>query len=293
MLDKLLLQKSLGAEVHPTTFASMSDQPEIVFHVGLGKVASTYLQHRFFPKLKGIRYLSTHKYKKSKQLIDPALSAKWLVSREFDRQFEQEVRWFTDTYPQAKVIMIVRPHGSWVASQYRRYVKNGWYHPFSSFLDMKEDQGFWKKSDVPYYPRIELVEKLTGQQPLVLFHEELKNDPWSFLGKIAEFAGATFKRESISLEPFHTSYTKKQLLVLRAYCRRYVKKVPKGYRNKIKHWVLYRPWWVFFHLIMYAAQLFLRSWVPKEELISQCDLDRIDDYFAEDWASVLAYAKRQ
>lgn len=268
----------------------MSDQPEIVFHVGLGKVASTYLQHRFFPKLKGIYYLSTHKYKKSKEIISIEKSTRWLISREFDRQFEKEVRWFTETYPQAKVIMIVRPHGSWVASQYRRYVKNGWYYPFSKFLDIEEDDGFWKKSDVLYFPRIQLVEELTGQRPLILFHEELKSDPWAFLGKIANFCQATFEQEGISLKPFHTSYSVKQLLVLRSFCRKNIKRIPQGHRNKIKHWLLYRPWWLLFHLIMYAAELFPESWVPKEELIPTAEIDRIDDFFADDWVKVQRYA---
>ena len=44
-------------------------QPEIYFHVGLGKVASTYLQHRFFPKLKGIHYIKSTRYRRSLQII--------------------------------------------------------------------------------------------------------------------------------------------------------------------------------------------------------------------------------
>ena len=69
-------------------------EKQIYFHVGLGKVASTYLQHEVFPKLKGIHYLPTGKYKRSKSIIPQLEVAKVLVSREFDRQFEDEVRWF-------------------------------------------------------------------------------------------------------------------------------------------------------------------------------------------------------
>jgi hypothetical protein len=271
----------------------MSGQSEVFFHVGLGKVASTYLQHRFFPKLQGITYLSTHRYKKSKQLIMSGSSSRWLVSREFDRQFEKEVRWFTETFPHARVIMIVRPHGSWVASQYRRYVKNGWYHPFNRFLDVKNDEGFWVKSDVPYFPRIQLVEELTGKKPLVLLHQTLKEDPWNFLNQIAGFCGATYDQADVSLKPYHTSYSEKQLLVLRSLCRKYVKKVPTGYQNKVKHWLFYRPWWAFFHLIMYTAQLFPNRWVPQENLTPRDELDLIDEFYKEDWAKVIRYVESQ
>ncbi|MFT4738431.1 MAG: hypothetical protein ACI8QD_000157 [Cyclobacteriaceae bacterium] len=270
----------------------MSNDHEIYFHVGLGKVASTYLQARFFPKLQGITYIPTNRYKKSKKIISAQLPSKWLVSREFDRQFDREVKWFTETYPQARIIMLVRPHDSWVASQYRRYVKNGWHYSFDHFLDMKNDEGFWKQSDVPYMPRIKLVEELTGQKPLVLFHHELKETPWEFLGKIASFCGATFEQSAVSLQPFHASYSVKQLLVLRQYCRIYAKKVPKGYSNKLKHWLLYRPVWAYYHLIMYAANFFPKSWVPKEPLIEPELLTEIKSAYHQDWEDIKAYAAK-
>ena len=60
-------------------------QPEIYFHVGLGKVASTYLQHRFFPRLKGIHYIKSTRYRRSPQIIKDTNYDKYFISREFDR----------------------------------------------------------------------------------------------------------------------------------------------------------------------------------------------------------------
>ena len=45
------------------------DEPEIYFHVGLGKVASTYLQNKVFNNLEGIHYIPKNKYRSSIDII--------------------------------------------------------------------------------------------------------------------------------------------------------------------------------------------------------------------------------
>jgi hypothetical protein len=268
----------------------MTAVPEIYFHVGLGKVASTYLQQKFFPQLTGIYYVPTNQYRVSKRIIQRQQYTSYLVSREFDRQLEREVKWFTQTYPKAKVIIIFRRHDSWIASQYRRYVKNGWFRSFEEFIDLDKDNGFWKCADLLFYPKIEIIERYTGSKPLVLFHDDLKNDPWRFLDDIAQFTGSMYSQESVSLDHVHKSYSERQLLYLRSFCRRYVKFTPKGHRNRIKQWLLFRPWWAFFHLIMYAAPFLPDSWIPQEALISTDYLDRIREEYEEDWIRIKRYA---
>ncbi len=270
----------------------MSALPEIFFHVGLGKVASTYLQHSVFPKLNDIRYIPTSRYKKSKDIIERGGHNKFLVSREFDRQFEREVRWFTDTYPSARIIILFRRHDSWVASQYRRYVKNGFYKPFDAFLDLEDDTGFWKKKDLLLFPKIRIIEECSDHRPLVLFHDELKRDPWEFVNKISEYTGTPYDKKDISLHRVHTSFSDKQLKVLRTFCQKYVKKVPKGYENKIKHWLLFRSWWAFFHLILYTSSFFPESWVPPGDLIDKDQLLKIRETYQPDWEKIVEYANR-
>ncbi len=266
--------------------------PEIFFHVGLGKVASTYLQQRFFPKLKGIQYIPTNRYRRCKELILKSGASSILVSREFDRQLAREVKWFTDDIPGPSVIIILRRHGAWIASQYRRYVKNGWYWDFEKFLDLENDNGYWKQEDLLFYPKLEVIEELTGKKPLVLFHEDLKQQPESFLSRIAGFCGAQFVFEEISLDPVHTSYSEKQLLVLRQFCRTFRRGVPRSYHNKLLHWLLFRPWWAFFHLIMYVALIFPKPWVPAGPLVTAENLRSVDQAFDQDWQKVMDYAAR-
>ena len=65
---------------------------------------------------------------------------------------------------------------------------------------------------------------------------------------------------------------------------------PKAKKNKLLHWLTFRPWWGFFHLVMYAAAYFPKSWVPQEDLISPESLQKIREEFEEDWQQVRAYA---
>ena len=270
---------------------SSRNEPQIFFHVGLGKIASSYLQQKIFPKLDDIRYISTHKYKKSPKIIEAGNEDKYLVSREFDRQYEDQLRWFSSHYPNAKVIIILRRHDSWIASQYRRFVKNGHTMPFTDFFNLDESKSFWEHRHIEFYWKLELVEECFGSKPLVLFHDELKADAWAFFDKICSLIGASYKRGQISLDAAHSSYSEKQLRVLRRFCRKYKKTPPKGYANKFLHWTIYRPWWALFHLIMYAAKVFPQSWVPKEELYTKEELMAVRKAYESDWQKVVKYAE--
>ena len=271
---------------------SKDNSPEIYFHVGLGKVASSYLQQRVFPKLEDIEYISTHKYKKSPSIIAQDESKKYLVSREFDRQYEDELRWFAKHYPSARIIIIFRRHDSWIASQYRRFVKNGHTMPFGDFFNLDESKSFWEHRHIEYYWKLELVEELFGSKPLVLFHDDLKKDAWSFFDQICDFTGASYSKDKVSLDTTHSSYSEKQLRFLRSFCRKFKKTPPYGYAEKWKHWLFYRPWWVLFHLIMYLARILPMSWISKEPLYKQEEMDAIRAAYDHDWQKVVDYADR-
>ncbi|MFY0606011.1 MAG: sulfotransferase domain-containing protein [Cyclobacteriaceae bacterium] len=268
----------------------MSEQPTIYFHVGLGKVASTYLQTEVFPKLQGIHYISTHRYKKSTEIIPRLDAKKTLVSREFDRQLEEEVRWFTTSYPQARIIMVLRRHDHWIASQYKRHVKNGYYHPFESFLDLVNDHGYWGKKELNYSAKWEIIEECCEHAPLVLYYDDLKNDPQRFLNDLTSYLGVE-KPTNISTRVVHRSFEEKQLKVLRSFCRKFIRVVPTNHTNKWKHWLLYRPVWLCYHLILYVSLLIPDFLVSNEPLIPQESLDQVRKEFDEDWKAMKAKSK--
>lgn len=268
-----------------------ASSPEIFFHVGLGKTASTYLQNRVFPHFRGIHYIPTRAYKSSLEQIKQGKHERYLVSREFDRQFEEEVRWFCGEHPDARLIIVFRRHDRWIDSQYRRHVKNGFYGSFREFIDIDTNLGMWDRAELNFMHKLRLIEKYSTQKPLILFHEDIKEDASGFIDRIAHFVGATYDPRRVSLKPMHTSYNENQLLAVRHFCKRFVKKRPEGRNNKLLHWLMYRPWWALFHLVMYGALLLPKGWFGAEEVVSKSDLERIREYMDADWQAVKAYAQ--
>ena len=256
---------------------------EIYFHVGLAKTGSTFLQKKFFPFLKDIKYISTHKYRKCIKIINNTNYKSYLISREFDRQFEKEVKIFTEHFPQTKIIIIFRRHDKWITSQYKRYVKNGWHWNFEDFYEISGN-GYWKDSELLYKNKLDLIKKYTIHKPLILNFDELKINPHNFFNKIINYTNASYKKNSISLNIVHKSFSEKQLLFLSAYCRKFKKNVPEYYvDDKLKHWLFYRPWWLYFHLIMYFSVIIPSTFFVKNPLVNKSYILKIKNKFKDDW----------
>jgi len=265
---------------------------QVFFHVGLGKTGTTYLQYRVFPKLQGIKYIQRIKYKSFiyARLIEKSSEQKFLVSNEFDRQLEKEARNIASRYPRAKIIVVLRRQDSWIASQYRRFVKNGFPGTFEGFIDVDNDKGLWPREDLYFHKKLLVLEKIFGSKPLVLFHDELVRDPHAFIDKICAFTGTEFAKGSISLRRKHTSYNEKQLKV-----RRHL-----SARRKRSRPALSKTYWVrkgqnisrmparYFSL--YISYLVPSGWISDEPLISKESMARVRAYYEEDWKRCEAYS---
>ncbi len=274
---------------------------EIYFHVGLAKTGSTFLQKNFFPYLKNIKYVSTHDYINSIDIINKTNYKSYLISREFDKQFEREIKKFISYFPDTKIIVVFRRHDQWIASQYKRAVKNGWYLDFKNYYNIN-NKGIWKNSDLTYMNKLKIIKKYSKSKPLILKFEELKKDPFNYLNKISNYTDSKYLKTEISLKNVHKSYSEKQLIFLKKFCKIFKKTPPKYYdyqeitldktirnTNRIKHWLLYRPWWLLFHLVMYTSLLIPKSLIVKNSLINKNDLAEIKNKFKEDWKKVFKY----
>lgn len=263
---------------------------DIFFHVGLGKTGSTYLQHKFFPKLKGIHYIHHTNYKKSLEIISRKEYDRYFVSREFDRQFLKEIKKFAAAYPDTHPIMVLRRQDSWIASQYRRFTKNGRGIYFNEFVDLKENKGRWDIAEMNFYEKIEQLEHYFNKKPLVLLYDELRNEPKTFFKKIAAYTNTTYDLKDISLAPKHKSYNTKQLLLVRRVSRKMLQKVSEEKMDSTKTGRRIRK--IATHLIMYFHWLVPKSKFEDEKLIEQHELDAIRDHFAEDWQKCLKYIEQ-
>ena len=260
---------------------------KIFFHVGLAKTGSTFLQKNFFPKLQNIKYISTHKYKRCINIIKRTNYDSYLISREFDRQFEYEVKKILKEFPETKIIVVFRKHDKWISSQFKRHSKNGYHWDFDKFYNNK-NTGFWKREDMLYSIKMDIIKKYCKHDPLVLNFDELKIKPHSYLKKISDFTESYYSENDISLNIVHKSWSDKQLIFLKKFCKIFKKTPPKYYaNNKFLHWLLFRPWWLLFHFVMYFAYFLPRSYVIKKPLIDKKYLSDCMKKYNSDWKKII------
>lgn len=263
----------------------------VTFHIGLGKTGSTYLQHEFFPKLKGVEYIPSRKYHKVFEILESKPEGNYFVSREFDQQLERECLKIAEHYPDANIIMVLRPPAGWIASQYRRFAKNGIHETFGEFFDIENDQGRWKQKELYFSHHIAFLEKTFSKKPLVLFHEDLKKDPHAFMKKMADFAGATYNKADISLAPVHKSHSEKRLKMMRKYGHRFLPKEQSYSDNYLLHKLQWRWKQIKVHTLMMLSALFPDSHFDDVEVIPKAQLEKIAEHYREDYEKCKAWAE--
>ncbi len=264
------------------------EKPEIYFHAGMMRTASTFLQKTVFPQLTEILYISKKQYRKVHQIIADSDADKILVSFELNNSlFYNHLQRFASKYPDAGIILVLRRHDEWIASHYKRAVKNGFHEDFRKYFDIETDAGRWKHEDLLYYPKLKWVQQQFSKPPLILFHEELKEQPKTFLSKILQYTGAK-SSGNISFKPRHTSYTEKQLLFKRWVNHHTIfkesfdkKESPlRKMSNKFLRYVL-------LHL-----PLVIPFKTGQQELIPKSDREKIRETFKEDWEQCRAFAEQ-
>jgi len=265
--------------------------PQVTFHPGLAKTASTWLQHRFFSRLKGVYCVPRRLYRRYPQVISAGAHRNYLVSREFDRQFQQEVTRFAGNFPEAGTILLLRRHDGYIASQYRRYLKNARYAEFNDFLDLENDRGIWKQEELLFMPLLRLLESSFRRPPLILFHQDLLEEPHRVLGAMARYAGATYERDEIDLGRVHASYGEKQLKLMRAITRRLPWRPRPQVSNRLLHWLQVRSRLLSCHLVLAAARLVPSSLVDAAPLVPPEELRRVRDFYADDWKACGEFAE--
>ncbi|MFW5777861.1 MAG: sulfotransferase domain-containing protein [Bacteroidota bacterium] len=270
----------------------MNNEKQIFFHVGLGKTGTTYLQYNVFPCFEKISYVQRSNYHNFEYVekVNSAPEKNVLVSREFDHQLEEECKKIHSVFSNAKIIIVFRKHGSWLASQYRRSVKNGYADSFQEYVSLGTKEGVFNHDDMIYFNKIKFLENLFKSKPLVLFYEDMKQDPFTFFDTICKFTGASYKQKNINLHPKHKSYNEQQLKAIRklngkifhhqfGYSKnKYINQMQRIFRMLPRYTVLY------------AAKIFPKDCFGEKPLIPFDEIKAIDNYYGEDWKNCRQYA---
>lgn len=264
----------------------------IQFHVGLGKVASKYLQYEVFPALQGIQYIPTRLFYKSGELIRQSQASNILVSREFDQQFDTEVRRFASRFPDTGAIMLLRRHDSWIASQYRRFAKNGFTGSFSDFINPVDNNGKFRIEDLNYRQKIQTLEEVFSRPPLVILYDDLLQDPQKVILKIAGYCHAQIDVNQLKYGKIHSSYSEKQIKFMQQAARRIPVNRDKWKHNRLLFFLQRLPVLAIRYSILYLGLIIPARWVGNQPLIPPADLERIRSLTEEDWNACVAYANR-
>lgn len=262
---------------------------EIYFHVGLGKTGSTFLQYNVFPEFSGVYYIQRTRYKQAIEIIKNSNHKKYFVSNEFDQQLEKEVLRFSAAFPNTTPIIVFRRHDEWIASQYRRFIKNGHTFPFNEFFNLKDDTGYFKIKDLLFFDMINLLERHFTKPPLVLFYEDMKKQPQEFIKKIAGVMSASYNIDKINLKPKHTSYNTKQLKAIKWMATKFDLRKRKTVNNWLLRYFNKLYFGTLRYTVLYSAKLLPENWFEQQPLINPLELENVRIYFKEDWSRCKEY----
>ena len=264
---------------------------EIFFHIGVERTGTKYVQGKVFPFFEGVHYINKKNYKNYQKIIDGTDYDKYLVSFELNLspQFEREIKKFSALYPDTKVIMVMRKQHSWIASHYKRIVKNGNNITFNQFLDMENDASVYSKSDLLYYDKLMLLKKYFHEKPLVLFYDELRIHPFQFIDKVVKYMCVSYKKETIDLERKHTSYSLKQLKAIKKTMKFVNIERKKIAKNKVVNFVYRLYVDAIRYSVMYTAKVLPDSWFDEAPLIDKATIEKVKNYYKNDWDRSVAY----
>ena len=269
------------------------EKPEVFIHVGMGRAGSTFLQYRVFPKLRGLHYIQRIRYRKAPRIIARGKYRKYLVSGELDpRNMEKYMKVFSGFFPYARPILVLRRHDEWIASQYRRYLKNGHHWTFREFFDLENDEGFWKKKELYYHPLIEILEKYFEPRPLVILYDDLRKNPEGFIQSIVNYTGAELDLKRVNTSSKHASYREKQLRAIYGLSRWINLRKRRPFSAKWKNVILNLGKNLVRYSALWISRLLPSGMVSRADLFPSAEhLAAIRKAYEDDWQKCMEHVE--
>lgn len=253
---------------------------KIFWHLGLERTGTTFLQKEIFPRLKGVEFVRKQDFKSFDTVYDQQSDRPYLLSFELGRQFDIQVKAFSEKYPETIPILVLRKHGDFIASQYKRAVKNGYPKSFGEFFNLDDNNSEYDRSSLNYEDKIQLLTDCFKSKPIILFYEELVKNKNGFLKQLTDEIDCTLP--DAPLKKRHISYSDRQLSFLLKFNRK------TNLRSSYKGPTIWKkPRSIMLKVIRYSLLQVGR--LSKEKiLVTDLELKEIDDYFSEDWKKCLS-----
>ncbi len=263
----------------------------VFFHLGLPKVASTFLQQAIFPYLEDIEFHRKRKFNDYKNLDINALSSHHLFSSEYDRGMEDVADDIVKRFPKAKFILLVRRQDKWILSRYKYYIrKHGWVK-FKDFIDLENNQGLWRTEELQFRKKIEHIERVAETKPLVVNLDLLKSDSEAFFDRITTFLGSSLTAGAKKNVILNKSFNEKQLLILRRFNGAYKYEELRS-TSKLRNKLHYKYRQFLLHIIAFLSKAIPRSLIKERQLLEDPNvLDKVREYYKEDWEFCKMYSE--
>lgn len=263
---------------------------QIFFHVGLPRAASTFLQYKVFPVLEGIKYIKKHNFKKRDKIILKSGFDKFLLSSEMDigkKDCYERLKQIANEYPDAKTILVLRKHSSWIKSKYFYYIRKQGSSDFNEFFNF-ENTGFFLVEHLECKRKIAIIEKYFKHKPFIIFQEDISKNPVDVIKKLVHFMNVQIDFNKINFKKVNKSFTLYELRSL-LYLNKKLKNWPENVKAANFFYKSFR------NLLIRLSVLYSKVstlWSPYPELIIQSELLlKIDAYFKEDWNYCIKYAE--
>ena len=267
------------------------------FHIGYARAASTFLQKSVFPALTGLQYIPRNRFRVREKEKKRFRDNKILMSREAGKHIYTRVDRVKKTFG-SRIIISLRRHDKLAGSNYRLHAKKGHTIRFHQFVDLDNDQGLWRQDQFNYMKLINYVTETTGEKPIVLIFEDYIRAPDYYMAYLCKALDCEYQAEMLDHKPVHGSYSDKQLRLRRQVADYFSgdtdlfrDKTPQG--DSIINFIRYRSMLLASYLFMKFANWAPDAWLTDEPLIPQAQLDRLRDFYADDWAACKEYVKDQ
>jgi hypothetical protein len=271
----------------------MAEKNYLYFHLGLPKVASTFLQKELFPKLEGIEFHKKHDFKDYHDLVDQPLKQSHLFSDEKMRGLEEKVEEITQKTRRARFILLFRSHRNWLISRYKYYIRKHGHLRFEEYFDLdKPHKSAWHPQELNFRAKFRAVDEMSEGPTLVLTMDQLKKHPNDFVDTIEGFTGGKLEAAVDFNKKVNRSFSEKQLILLRKFNRWYPYQKRKG-KSRFLNRLHYKYREFLLHSVAFLLKWAPESWLGDAKLIEDDKaLARVEAFYAEDWQFISRKAEQ-
>lgn len=268
--------------------------PPPIFHCGLPKTGSTYLQRYVFPSLQEIYYSRGRSFEEIVELLSRNTDRRTLISNEnlatprlsdllspdaSEQKIVRRFRFLAETWPGSKLLLFFREPSSLVKSLYAQYVFIGGTHGFREWCSMwSMDRG------LEFNDLVDELVSMPWGDVLFLDHAQLLETPIYTLECLGRFLECRLDASETPVRTTHPSLDKSGArwlatinpLLNAAWGRKSLRLALKGADRSGLH-----PR----SLIQSGPMRFLNHYGPP--VVDTSELQRIKERYQESWQSAL------